>query len=357
MVHEWKFNYICCWLQSGNSMLLPLFTPQIWLRTNFKLPKQRWKCGCVSIYGYVFPSFWLHKIFRIQFWEMLVKIYIDRCNVVFLWKFALNECVRMCVFDTSIYVLCTVYRTNHKHYLVNERHQKRQKWQPHRRNKGWIFVFVFSPQHAININEANGIRKAWISVWFSKTLWNTNTKHTQKKYWQFKGSEKKSQNFIARIFFCRFAMVVRKARIINKRNIKESNTQTHTQRIKLGSEWQQIECSRCCFLYARVFFSFHQQNIHHTSNWCLNSMRCMFMSNAIYNTMNRSFFQTELRFAYTTKISHTNNIRNCVVLNKFMEFSWFWDFSIVPIRSVRQKNDQTPDNLWCLEWMFFVDFT
>lgn len=74
---------------------------------------------------------------------MLTKIYIDRCG--WCWLFHIKWCL---VYFVCMYIM--VYRTSHKYYLVNACHQKRQKWQPHRKNKGAIFFLVFlSPQHAI----------------------------------------------------------------------------------------------------------------------------------------------------------------------------------------------------------------
>lgn len=66
-----------------------------------------------------------------------------------------------------------VYRTSHKYYLVNACHQKRQKWQPHRKNKGAILFFL-SPQHAI-IYEATRNNKNHEFLLASQNLFEIKT--------------------------------------------------------------------------------------------------------------------------------------------------------------------------------------
>lgn len=72
-------------------------------------------------------------------------------------------------------------------------------------------------------------------------------------------------------------------------------------------------------------------------------MRCTYVHVQRNFQYDESFFhqKIEICFAYTNKISHTNSIQNWVVLNKFMEFLWFWDCFTVPIRSTKMINHQT----------------
>lgn len=157
---------------------------------------------------------------------------------------------------------------------------------------------------------------------FEVPIQNTRCKNTNNS----KGAKKKITELHCKdIFFCTFPMVVWKARIINKRNIKESNTHKEQNSVANGNRLNAVDV-----VFFMLVFSFHfisKTFIIPATDARIPCDVHMSMSNAIFNTMNRSFSK-KLKYALPTQTKY--HIQTVSKIGLFWINSWnFYDFETV----------------------------